>query len=158
MPREPQPASFRRAGNLQELPGTSFQLSRQQQPAMTSATTCSKSSAVEGRTTPALPIHALEAKKLNDSSVKPQRTLKWRRRTFTNVHPRKRLPIENIACASRGQCVCNQSNTWRSHHCSAVGKMATESLPRREDATCESWGAHVTKLLRQDESIKTSTR
>ena len=36
--------------------------------------------------------------------------------------------------------------------------MATESLPRTEAATCESRGVHRTKLWRQEESIKASTR
>ena len=64
---------------------------------------------MEGRATPALLQHALVATTLSAGLAKPQRTLKWRRRMFANVHPRRRLPIESIALAWRGLCVCNQS-------------------------------------------------
>ena len=92
------------------LPGASPQLPRDPQPAVTSTTTCMlQSFAVEGRATPALLYHAQVAKKLSAGSAKPQRTLKWRRRSFANVDPRRRLPIESIAFAWIGLCVCNQS-------------------------------------------------
>ena len=67
----------------------------------------------QGRATPALLQHALVATTLSTGLAEPQRTLKWRRRTFANVHPRRSL---------EGSVCLQPFNTWLSHRCSDVGK------------------------------------
>ena len=115
---------------------------------------------MEGRATPALLHLALVAKKSS--------ALAWLNHSEHSSGGGARLPMFTLA----GGSLSKASRLLRGVSVSATGQYLaqsslfgqlvttwlTESLPRTEAATCESRGAHVAKLLRQEESIKASTR